>query len=178
MLAVGLAAGCTSRHVRETTGVVAGHVDSLERDYSRYLQRLEADAAARIDTLAQQRQSLARAELSLERRLEKSGHRSLLDTLMTGAAERLEADRAVARRAVEERAALTAAQKQLDREPLKQLRQLSKQLTELAKSANFKQQIGFLVEYFQAAGQEVRELDAKAREKQKEADAAKPKPSE
>jgi hypothetical protein len=173
-----LAAGCVSRHVREATGVVAAHVDSLEQDYSRYLQRLEADAGTRIDTLAQQRQSLARAELRLERTLEKSSHRGLHGTFLSDAAEQLAADRAVARRAVEERAALTGAQKPLDRAPLKQLKELSKQLSELAKAANFKQQLGFLVEYFQAVGKEVRELDAKAQEKQKESDAAKPKASE
>ena len=178
LLVMALATACVSRHVRETTGVVAGHVDSLEQDYSRYLQRLEADADTRIDTLARQRQRLARAELRLDRMRENSSHRSLHDTLLSDAAQQLEADRAVARRAVEERAALTATQRPLDRAPLKQLKELSKQLSELAKAANFKEQLGFLVEYFQAVGKEVRELDAKAQEKQKESDAAKPKASE
>lgn len=177
VVAVGLITGCAGeRYVRETTQITAGHVDSLQRDYARYLQGVEGDAAGRIEVLAQERQRLARAEQSLQQKMAewKDGKPALHEALMTEAAERIKADRAIAQRAEAERTALAQAQKKLERDALDRLKDLSKQLSELARPAPFKDQVGFLVEYFQAVGKATSDLDAKAREAKKNAEKTQP----
>jgi hypothetical protein len=178
-----LGAGCASqRYVRETTQVAAGHIDSLQGDYARYLQRMERNAASRIDLLAQQRQRLARAERSLDVHVEQgdglASYGPLYKELVAQAAEKIKTDRAVAEKAAVERAALLEKQKPLEKEPLKNLQEISKQLLELAEPTHLKGNAKFLFEYFQAVGKAVKDLDAKARSAKKDADKAEPKPAE
>lgn len=168
--------GCGSaRYVDETTRIAAGHVDSLRGDYARYLQRLEESSASRIGLLADQRQRLARGQRSLEIQVARGRSGTLYDELVGEAVESIKADRALAERAAVERAALLAKQKPLDREPVKKMQELSKQLLELARPAHLKDTVKFVVEYFQAVGKAVGELDAKAKESSEK---AKAKPGE
>jgi hypothetical protein len=162
--------GCAGqRYVQDTTEIAAGHVGSLQRDYERYLRRVERDAAARIDLLADERQRLARAEQGL---WEAMAERSLHDALMAEGDERIKIDRAIAQRADTERKALSQDQKRIERDAVDRLKELAKQLHELATPAPFKDQVQFLVEYFQAVNKAVSDLDAKAREAKKTADKA------
>jgi hypothetical protein len=158
-------AGCGSaRYVDETTQIAAGHVDSLRGDYARYLQRLEETSTSRIGLLADQRQRLARGQRSLEIQVASGQHGTLYAELVVDAVESISADRALAERAAVERTALLAKQKPLDREPVKKMQELSKQLLELARPAHLKDRVKFVVEYFQAVGKAVSELEAKAKE--------------
>jgi hypothetical protein len=164
--------GCGSaRYVSETTQIAAGHVDSLRGDYERYLQRLDENAASRISLLADERQRLARGQRSLEAQVVRGQYGTLYDDLVNEAGESIETDRAVAERAVVERAALLAKQKPLDRESVKKMQELSKQLLELARPAHLKDSVKFLVEYFQAVGKAVSELNARAKESSEKAKA-------
>lgn len=165
-------AGCGSaRYVDETTWIAAGHVDNLRGDYARYLQRLEETSASRIGLLADERQRLARGQRSLEIQVARGQYGTLYDALVVDAVESIKADRALAERAAVERTALLAKQKPLDREPVKKMQELSKQLLELARPAHLKDNVKFVVEYFQAVGKAVSELDAKAKENSEKAKA-------
>jgi hypothetical protein len=166
---------CAGRqYVRETTQMTAGHVESLQRDYDRYLRRVEQDAAYRIDLLAQDRQRLARADQSFRLKVDewKNGRPELLAELLTQGQARIATDRAIAQRAETERRALTQAQKKLEYDVLDRLKELAKQLHELATPAPFTEDLKFYVEYFQAVNKAISDLDAKARETKDKADKA------
>jgi hypothetical protein len=172
--------GCAGRnYVRETTRMTAGHVESLQHDYDRYLRRVEQDAAYRIDLLAHDRQRLARAEQSLQLKVDewKNGRPALLDGFMTQGDERIRTDRAIAQRAETERKTLTQGQQKLERDALGRLKELAKGLHELAEPAPFTADLKFYVEYFQAVNKATSDLDAKARETKDKADTTQPKSS-
>src|SRR5262249_34937216 len=184
MLAVAaLSGGCASqRYVGETSQVTAGHIDSLRGDYGRYIQGVEKDAASRIERLAAQRQQLGRAEPSVDVRVEEGengiAYGPLYKQLVDEAAANIKTERALAERNAVERTALQGKLLPLEKDPLAKLQELSKQLLELAEPAHLKGDAKFLVEYFQAVGKAIKDLDAKARSAKNDADKAEPKPAQ
>ncbi len=169
-----LGIACASeRYVRDTTHIVSGYVDGLQADYAQYLRRVDSEAATRIDRLARDRQRLAIGEDSLEREVKEGKHGTLYQGLVAEAAENLKTERTLAGTAAAERAALLQQQQPLDKEPLKKLQDLSKQLLELAAPAHLKAQAKFLFDYVKAVGKAVSDLDKKARDAKTKADDAK-----
>jgi hypothetical protein len=168
-------AGCGSaRYVQETTRITAGQVENLRKDYAQYLQRLEDRSSSRINLLADQRQRLARGQRSLDVQVSRGQYGTLHEELVSKAMESIKAERALAERAISERAALLAKQKPLDREPVKKMQGLSKQLLELATPAHMKDGLEFVVEYFQAVGKAVSAVNAEAIENSEKATNVKP----
>ena len=173
-LTAGLTVGCGSqRYVRESTEVAVGHVDNLRGDFGRYVQQGADDARARIDRVALARQRTARAEQSLDTRVELGDGRapfgSLYKDLVAEATKTIQTERTLAGMAAAERAALLEKQKAVDKEALKKLQELSKQLQELTKPAHLKEEVKFLIEYLEAVGKAVKDLDAKAGDAKKKA---------
>ncbi len=172
--------GCTTHAaVRDTTRVVGGHVDQLNRRLSEYAKTLEADAADRVERLAAQRRDLAAVESGLQAQLAvwslagRDGELRLYEGVVKAAADAVAAERSLIDREAREAAALKDTQAKFDTQS-KQFKSLVQQLSDLAEPPGFKEQSAFLFNYLKAVGDEIQKLQDEAKKAADEAEKVPP----
>jgi hypothetical protein len=177
VLAVSTVGCATHAVVRDTTRIVSGHVDRLDRGLSEYAKVLEADAADRVERLAAQRRDLAAVEGKLQAELTawalagRDGELRLYEGVVKAATDAVVADQSLVDQEARTAAALKDTQAKFDTQS-KEFKSLVQQLNDLAKTPGVKEQGAFLFGYLKAVGEEVQKLQDEAKKAADEAQKA------